>query len=99
MPPGRYREWDTDLEVLPTGKVVLSGTPFLAGSGVFTDACIPVAMRAAGVSLPEAIDMAGARPRELLGLPPWELTAGSRSPLMLFDWEPGRPFVVRELLP
>jgi hypothetical protein len=43
--------------------------------------------------------MAGARPRELLGLPAWELTAGSRSPLMLFDWEPGGPFVVRELLP
>lgn len=99
LPPGRYREWDTDLEVLPTGKVVLSGTPYLAGSGVFTDACIPVVLRAAGLSLREAIDMAGARPRELLGLSAWELTAGSRSPLMLFDWEPGGPFVVRELLP
>jgi len=98
LPPGRYREWDTDLEVLPDGKVVLSGTPFLAGSGVFTDACIPIAMRAAGVSLRDAIDMAGARPRELLGLPPWEFAAGCRGPLILFDWEPEGPFVVREVL-
>jgi N-acetylglucosamine-6-phosphate deacetylase len=98
LPPGRYREWDTDLEVLPTGKVVVSGTPFLAGSGLFTDACIPVVMRAGGVGLREAIDMAGARPRELLGLPKWELAPGSRAPLMLFDWEPSGPVVVRAVL-
>lgn len=98
LPSGRYREWDTDLEVLPTGKVVVSGTPFLAGSGLFTDACIPVVMRAAGISLRESIDMAGARPRELLGLPKWELAPGGRTPLMLFDWDPGDPFVVRAVL-
>ena len=99
LPPGRYREWDTDLEVLPGGKVVVSGTPYLAGSGVFTDGCVPVVMRAAGVSLAQAVDMAGDRPRRLLGLPPWELAAGCSTPLMLFDWEPGGPLVVREVLP
>lgn len=98
LTPGRYREWDTDLEVMPGGKVVVSGTPYLAGSGVFTDACIPVVMRAAGVTLREALDMAAARPRDLLGLPRWELAAESFAPLMLFDWEPGGPLVVREVL-
>ena len=98
LPPGRYREWDTDLEVLPTGKVVVSGTPFLAGSGVFTDACVGQVIRAVGVSLRDAIDMAGARPRELLGLPAWELAAGGRAPLVLFDWEPGGEVAVREVL-
>jgi N-acetylglucosamine-6-phosphate deacetylase len=98
MPPGRYGEWGTELEVLPGGKVVVPDTPFLAGSGVFTDTCIGVIMRAAGVSLAEAIDMASARPRELLGLPVWELTPGCATPLVLFDWEPGGEFVIREVL-
>jgi N-acetylglucosamine-6-phosphate deacetylase len=98
LPPGRYREWDMELEVQPNGKVVVPGTPFLAGSGVFTDTCIPVVMRAAQVSLKNAIDMASARPRELLGLPAWELAAGRKSPLMRFDWEPGGALTVRELI-
>ena len=84
--------------MLPGGKVVVPGTPFLAGSGVFTDACVGHVMRAAGVSLRDAIDMAGARPRELLGLPAWDLAAGSAAPLMLFDWEPGGEVVVRAIL-
>ncbi len=89
LPPGHYSEWGTDLEVLPGGKVVLSGTPYLAGSGVFTDTCIGELIRMAGVTLADAIDMASARPRELLGLPPWELKVGSVGPVMLFDWDGG----------
>jgi N-acetylglucosamine-6-phosphate deacetylase len=98
LPPGRYREWDTEFEVQPTGKVVVPGTPFLAGSGVFTDTCIPVVMRAAGVGLKDAIDIASGRPRKLLGLPTWELVAGCQAPLVHFDWEPGGPFVVRKMV-
>jgi N-acetylglucosamine-6-phosphate deacetylase len=98
LSPGRYREWSTEFEVQPNGKVVVPGTPFLAGSGVFTDACLPVVMRATGVSLKDAIDMASARPRELLGLPSWDLTAGCSTPLVRFDWEPGSPFVSREVV-
>jgi N-acetylglucosamine-6-phosphate deacetylase len=70
LPPGRYREWGAEFEVQPGGKVVVPGTPFLAGSGVFTDTCVAGAIRMAGVSLAEAIDMASVRPRELLGLRP-----------------------------
>ena len=91
LPPGRYREWGMDLEVEPGGKVVVPGTPFLAGSGVFTDACVAGVIRMAGVSLADAINMASTRPRELLGLRPAGL------PMMLFDWEPGGDLVVREV--
>ena len=98
MPPGRHAQWGTELEVLPGGKVVVPGTPFLAGSGVFTDACVGHMIRTTGISLRDAIDMAGARPRELLCLPVWELVPGCRAPLMLFDWEPGGEVVVREVL-
>jgi N-acetylglucosamine-6-phosphate deacetylase len=83
--PGRYGEWGQELDVLPNGKIVVPGTPFLAGSWAFTDLCINEAMRHAGVSLAEAIDMAGARPRELLNLPPRRLTAGDPADLVLLD--------------
>jgi N-acetylglucosamine-6-phosphate deacetylase len=95
LPPGRYREWGQEFEVLPAGKVVVPGTSYLAGSGVFTDSCIGKAVRDAGVSLAEAVDMAGARPRELLGLPPRRLREGDPADLVLFDWEPGGEFLVR----
>lgn len=76
LPPGRYREWGQELEVLPGGKIVVPGTPFLAGSGCFTDTCVANVIRAAGVSLREAVEMASVRPRELLGLPVPRIAAG-----------------------
>jgi N-acetylglucosamine-6-phosphate deacetylase len=98
LPPGKYREWGTDLEVLPSGKVVVSGTPFLAGSGHFTDVCVAHAIRTAGVTLTDAIDMASARPRQLLGLPVTMIEVGQPADLMLFDWEPGGEVKVRRVL-
>ena len=49
LPPGRYREWDQDFEVLPAGKVVVPGTSYLAGSWAFTDLCVGNVIRFAGV--------------------------------------------------
>ena len=89
MPPGKYREWGTDLEVLPSGKIVVAGTPFLAGSGHFTDVCVANVIRFAGVSLAEAIEMASIRPRQLLGLPVPSIKTGQPAELVVFDWEPG----------
>lgn len=94
-PPGRYRDWGTDLDVLPSGKIVVAGTPFLAGSGHFTDVCVGGMAAMAGVRLADAIDMATARPRELLSLPPAGLEVGDPADLVVFDWEPGGPVRVR----
>jgi len=90
LPPGRYHAWDMDLEVLPSGRIVVPGTPYLAGSGVFTDACLGPAMTHGGISLADALDMAGARPRQLLGLSPLVLECGAPANLVLFDWQPGQ---------
>jgi N-acetylglucosamine-6-phosphate deacetylase len=90
-PPGRYREWDQEVEVLPGGKVVVPGTAYLAGSGVFTDACVSQLLQWGDVSLHDAIDMASVRPRQLLGLP-------ESGDLMLFDWQPGSPLLCRQVL-
>lgn len=79
------------------GRIIVPRTPFLAGSGVFTDACIGNAVMAAGITLAQAIDMASARPRELLGLPTCRLKAGEPAQLMLFEWD-ARCFTVSRLL-
>jgi N-acetylglucosamine-6-phosphate deacetylase len=98
LPPGHYREWDQEFEVLPTGRILITGTTFparLAGSGVFTDACISHIISTADLSLSDAVDMAGARPRQLLGLEARALQAGAPADLVLFDWQPGSDFRVR----
>jgi N-acetylglucosamine-6-phosphate deacetylase len=94
LAPGRYREWDQELEILPSGKIVVPGTSYLAGSGAFTDTCVGNAIRFADVSLAEAVDMASARPRQLLGLPAQRLQPGDAADLVLFEWEPGGDFRV-----
>jgi N-acetylglucosamine-6-phosphate deacetylase len=95
LPPGRYREWNQEFEVVPEGKVVVAGTSYLAGSWAFTDLCVGNVIRFAGISLADAVDMAGARPRELLGLPPRRPEAGQPAELILFDWQEGGDFRVR----
>jgi N-acetylglucosamine-6-phosphate deacetylase len=97
-PPGKYEEWGQQLEVLPEGRIVVSGTKYLAGSWAFTDLCIGNAIRFSGITLAEAVDMAGARPRELLGLPPRTLEVGMPAELVLFDWEAGGDFRVIEVI-
>ncbi len=98
LPPGRYREWDQDFEVTAEGKIVVAGTKYLAGSWAFTDLCVGNVIRFAGVSLRDAVDMASARPRELLDLEPRRLEAGMPADLVLFDWEDGGAFRVRKVV-
>jgi N-acetylglucosamine-6-phosphate deacetylase len=93
LPPGRYEEWGETFEVQTDGKVVVPGTSYLAGSGVFTDTCIGWAVRHAGVSLREAIDMASVRPRELLGL------SAGLTDLLVFEYEPGGELRVTATMP
>jgi len=98
MPAGTYREWGADLQVLPSGKIVVAGTPYLAGSGHFTDVCVANVICFAGVSLAEAVEMAAVRPRELLGLPVPAIEIGQEADLVVFDWEPGGELRVKEVL-
>jgi hypothetical protein len=48
--------------------------------------------------LADAIDLAGAQPRRLLGLEPRPLEQGAPADLVLFDWEPGGAFQLRATL-
>lgn len=66
LPPGLYS--DGRHEVLPTGKVVLAGTPYLAGAGHLLDTCIANALRFTDLSLAQVTRSASAVPARLLGL-------------------------------
>jgi N-acetylglucosamine-6-phosphate deacetylase len=92
LPPGRYRIWGGEYEVA-VGRVVVPGTPYLAGSAVFTDACVAGYARLTGASLTEAVELASVRPRELLGLPVPDFSPGSPAELVLYDAEDGRLIV------
>lgn len=98
LPPGHYREWEQDFDVLPGGKVIVSGTSYLGGSGVFTDVCVNNVISFAGVSLQDAVDMAGAQPRQLLGLPARTLDVGQPADLVLFDWSENTPLKIKATL-
>jgi N-acetylglucosamine-6-phosphate deacetylase len=86
LPPGRYRDWDQDFEILPEGKIVVPGTQYLAGSASFTDHCLATLLSLREASLIDAVEMATARPRELLGLPPKEIAVGEPADLAVFQW-------------
>jgi len=94
LPPGHYRQWEQEFDILPHGKIVVSSTSYLGGSWAFTDHCVGNAIRFAGVSLRDAVDMASARPRELLGLPVSRLEPDDPADLVLFDWQEGEAFRV-----
>jgi len=96
LPPGRYAQWGTELEVRPEGKVSVPGTDLLAGSAVYTDACVAQLLAWEELPLADVLAMAGDRPRELLGLPPCRLEPGQVADLVLFEDTPGGPrFQVR----
>ena len=88
LAPGHYREWDTDVDISPEGRISVTGTPFLAGSGLFTDTCVANIIRLAGLTLSQAIDLAALQPRRLLGLPLPELAPGRRADWFTFHWHP-----------
>jgi N-acetylglucosamine-6-phosphate deacetylase len=89
-PPGIYTEGAMRMEVLEDGRIVVAGQrQFLAGSGAKTGDCVVQAVREGGVTLPEAIDMAGRNPARLLGFEEIRLRRGARADLFLFDLPAG----------
>ncbi len=98
LPPGRYPRWGHEIDVLPTGKIVVSKLGVLGGSAAFTDRCVAHAIRAGGVSLKDAVDMASERPRQLLGLPGVRLQPGMPADLVLFDLDAGGELHIRQTL-
>lgn len=82
-PPGRYGDW----EVLPTGKITVAGTPYLAGANEGLEAGLN-GLIGSGMSILQAIVTATINPATLLKRPEPRLEPGAPANLVLFrrDW-------------
>jgi N-acetylglucosamine-6-phosphate deacetylase len=88
-PPGVYTEGAMRMEILADGRIVIAGQrQLLAGSSAETGRCVVEAVREGGVTLREAIDMAGRNPARLLGFEEIRLRRGARADLFLFNAPP-----------
>jgi N-acetylglucosamine-6-phosphate deacetylase len=85
LPPGRYTSNLCELEILPTGKMVIAGQQeLLAGATLPVGEGVANGMRFAGLELGQAIRLATERPLEVLGLEWTGLAAGTRADLVVF---------------
>lgn len=98
LPPGVYKSWGKDLEVLPGGKVVLPGTPFLAGAGVLTDACVQFLLENGLLDLPSAMGVSSSAPMNYLGIKAWEIVVGRPSNILLAQSNALKPFKIHGTL-
>jgi N-acetylglucosamine-6-phosphate deacetylase len=91
--PGEYALPDgASVTLLPSGRLELTGTPFLAGCATGLPTCVSNAIRHAGLSVQEAIRTVTANPAGLLGLDPLtghdSLRIGARANLTVFRQDP-----------
>ncbi len=96
MSPGPYRQGLTPVELTAAGKVVLPGTPYLAGSAADMPLVVGRAIVDGGLTWQQAISAATENPARLLACSrPWPPTVGQDADLVELDWQPesGRLFV------
>ena len=91
LPPGLYSNGMH--EVLPGGKIVLAGTPYLAGAGHLMDVCVANAVRFSDLTISEAVSCSTQIPAEILGLgaSKGRLLPGYDGDLTLFRYIPTFP--------
>ena len=84
LPPARYMR--DRYEVLPTGRIVLAGTPYLAGAGHLLDTCVAHAGRVTDLTLAQVTRCVSVIPARILGLEARKgrLQAGYDADLTLF---------------
>jgi len=92
-PPGVYQTAvGGKVELLPSGRLNLYGTPYLAGSASSLPDGIANAIRHGGLSLPEAVRLVTVNPARLLGLDGPDgrgaVSPGSSADLTLFRIDP-----------
>ncbi len=79
LPPGVYGEWTID----PSGRIVVTGTPYLAGSNHGLEVGLRHLLQATGWSLDQAIDTVTVNPAHLLSRRSPRLAPGEPANLVL----------------
>jgi N-acetylglucosamine-6-phosphate deacetylase len=86
QPPGRYGGDLCEVEILPSGRLVVAGqTEMMAGASLPIGTGVANVMHFAGLGLADALRMATDRPARLLGIDAGGLAAGDPAELVLFD--------------
>ncbi len=93
LPPGNYGLWTVD----PSGKIVVAGTPYLAGSNQGLEVGLNTVARTAEFRLAEALAMVSTNPARLLGRPQPSIAADEPANLVIFKNQ-GDLFPVLRLL-
>ncbi len=83
LPPGKYSQWGGEFEILESKKIVVPNTPYLAGSGLFTDHCVDYLMNQMGYDIGKVLPLVTINPYYLCGLPVPEIKVGYKGPLLL----------------
>jgi N-acetylglucosamine-6-phosphate deacetylase len=94
LPTGVYGPW----AVHPSGKIVVAGTPYLAGSNQNLDTGLNFLMSAADLTAAAALDTVTTNPALLLGRKAPTLAPGARADLIRFRLEPSTEGSSRFLL-
>lgn len=102
LPPGRYESSiGGAVELLPSGRLTLAGTPYLAGSASTLSEGIANAVRHSDATLAESVRMASTNPARLLRLDATQgrgtVRADAAADLTLFRVDPARGDLVIEM--
>lgn len=93
MEPGDHQLADgLPVTLQPSGRLEMTGTPYLAGAALPLEVCVANAVRHAGLSLADAVRTVTANPARLLGLGLMSghdsLRVGARANLTVFRQQP-----------
>jgi len=80
LPPGVYGEWAIE----PSGKIVVAGTPYLAGSNQGLEAGMRNLLAASGWTIEQAVAAVTSNPARLLGRPEPSLAPGQPASFVIF---------------
>lgn len=88
MPPGRYQRRGVEAELTKEGKVVLVGSPYLAGSVATMPLLVSHAVSDVGLTFVDAVRLATLQPESLLRqhVAPWSCQAGRPANLAELSW-------------
>ncbi len=88
-PSGRYRLGAVEVELTPTRRVCLPGTPYLAGSALEMQEAVAKTVAFSDATLDDALQMASGNPARILGLSDkyGSIAPGFSADLVLFDWD------------
>ncbi len=93
MPPGRYVRRGIETELTTDGKVVLVGTPYLAGSVATMPLLIERSVKDGGLGFTDAVRLATLQPEKLMNRQarPWSCQPGESANLVGVLWDSKKP--------